>query len=434
MQKNKQSLQKRVFRSAFSFLRFFSSEKVEPIPKLMKQTGIKIAFIHNEKRIHTGMHTGAAQINRLMAQTLATFGVQVRHFYPRHQLFDTPVHLRGIANILFFYSMLEHKNEILKFDIIQGTTYTPLPFLTFSVPVVCHFGSTIRGYLNAVPPTKKLSVSEKGVFQELAQLNIIPELDLKTFRPLEDIADIEIVSALKATACIATSKKVQRELIDIGVPSEKICIIHNAIEDYWFEPQRIVKIQSPHLVFLGRLGNDVFTLKLKGFSRLVNFYRAFPDVPKTTICMTTNRKLKEWLRVAFPKHYMYVNLRKDFIPGALAPLFGSILFLSSRYEGFSLSLVEAMSQGLVPISFSVGVAPEIIVNGENGFIVATEKEAEGRARELLSDDNKRIHMANEAKKTAEKFKSTNIATKLIELYRDIKKNHKLKNKNNGLNL
>lgn len=74
----------------------------------------------------------------------------------------------------------------------------------------------------------------------------------------------------------------------------------------------------------------MFTLKLKGFSRLVNFYRAFPDVPKTTVCMTTNRKLKEWLRVAFPKHYMFTNLRKDLIPGALAPLYGSILFLPSR--------------------------------------------------------------------------------------------------------
>lgn len=428
MQNKKYGLQRRVFYATRSLFKFFSSEKVEPLPVSIKKTGIKVAFIHNEKRIHTDMHTGAAQINRFMAQTLATHGVQVRHFYPKHQLSDTPIHLRGIANILFFYSMLENKKEILKFDIIQGTTYTPLPFLAFDTPVVCHFGSTIHGYLTAVPPTKKLPVEEKLIFKELEKLGIIPEFDLKTFRPMEDIADIEVIAGSRATACIATSKKVKDELENMGVPKEKIFTIHNAIEDYWFQPQRITEIQKPHLVFLGRLGNDVFTLKLKGFSHLVNFYRAFPEVSKTTICMTTNRKLKEWLKVSFPKHYLYTNLRKDLIPGALAPLFGSILFISSRYEGFSLSLVEGMSQGLVPISFPVGVAPEIIRNGENGYIVSTEKEAEMYARELLNNNEKRLSMANAAKKTAEKFCSANIATDLIALYRNIKKEKKNRNR------
>ena len=128
MQNNKHGLSQRAFYATRSFFKYFSSERPTPVVKSIKNTGIRVAFIHNEKRIHTDMHTGAAQINRLMAQTLGKFGVQVRHFYPRHQLSDTPMHLRGIANILFFYSMLEHKKEILKFDIIQGTTYTPLPF------------------------------------------------------------------------------------------------------------------------------------------------------------------------------------------------------------------------------------------------------------------------------------------------------------------
>lgn len=428
MKTKNHSLGRRAYYATRSLLKFFSSEKTEPLPPLTK-TGIKIAFIHNEKRIHADIHTGAAQINRFMAQSLIVSGVQVRHFYPKHQLSDTPIHLRGIANILFFYSMLERKNDILKYDIIQGTTYTPLPFLTFEKPVICHFGSTCRGYLEAVPATKKLPIEEKLIFKELVKLGIIQEIEFTTLRPMEDIADIEIVAATRATACIATSLKVREELESMGVLKEKIFTIHNAIEDYWFKLQPNTKINKPHLVFLGRLGNDVFTLKLKGFSRLVNFYRAFPEIPKTTICMTTNRKLKEWLRVSFPKHYMYVNLRKDLIPGALAPLFGSILFISSRYEGFSLSLIEGMSQGLIPISFSVGVASEIIKNGENGFIVTSEKEAEQHARELLSNNEKRLDMANAAKQTAQKFCSQNIATDLISLYRAIKKEYKDKNKN-----
>jgi len=419
MRKNNHSLPRRAYTATRSFLRYWNGPKQSETPRAAN--GLKIAFIHSNKKITTGAH----HINELMSQALSERGARVRNFFPRRQLTDTPVHLKGIANILFFHSLLEHKEEILRNHIIQGTTYTPLPFLSFNVPVVCHFGSTIRGYLDAVPMTRRLPKEEQNVLKELAKLDIVPELDLKTFRPMEDVADIEAVAAARASACIATSQKVRDELMWMDISSERITVIHNAIEDYWFEPPRPTTIQPPHLVFLGRLGNDVFTLKLKGFSRLVNFYRAFPDVPKTTICMTTNRKLKEWLRVAFPKHYMFVNLRKDLIPGALAPLYGSILFMPSRYEGFSLSLVEGMSQGLVPIAYPVGIVPEIIKNGENGYIVTTQEEASTRARELLADDHKRVAMAEAAKASTSQFKSSYISSQLISLYQNLRRDRRL---------
>jgi len=419
MKKTPHGLSRKAYTITRSFLRYWYGPKQGAVSRPAQ--GLRIAFIHNDKKIATGAH----HVNELMSNALAERGAQVRNFFPRRQLTDTPVHLKGIANILFFHSLLEHKEEILKNHIIQGTTYTPLPFLSFNVPVVCHFGSTIRGYLDAVPATRRLPKEEQNVFKELARLEIIPELDPKTFRPMEDVADIEAVAAVRASACIATSEKVKNELMEMQVPEEHITVIHNAIEDYWFEPQRPTVTQPPHLVFLGRLGGDVFTLKLKGFSRLVNFYRAFPDVLKTTVCMTTNRKLKEWLRVAFSKHYMYTNLRKDLIPGALAPLYGSILFIPSRYEGFSLSLVEGMSQGLVPITYSVGVVPEVIKNGENGYIVSTLEEACARARELLTDDQKRLAMAEAAKASVSQFKPPHISSQLLSLYQNLRRDRRL---------
>ncbi len=410
----------RAYKATRSILRFMlRSEPIERQNGYVRKQKLKIAFIHSEKRIHAGLHTGAAQINRLMALALAERGVRVRNFYPRTQLTDAPIHLKGVANVLFFYSLLEHKGEILRNDIIQGTTYTPLPFLTFNVPVVCHFGSTAQGFITSTPRTSDLSPTEREVFKELVRLSVIPEFDLKTMRPMEDIADVETIAATRASACIATSQKVRTELAAMGVSNERIHVIHNALEGYWFDEPRTIERQPPHLVFLGRLGNDVFTLKLKGLSRLVQFYREFPEIPKTTICMTTNSKLKDWLRVSFPKHYMFVNLRKDLIPGALAPLYGGILFLPSRYEGFSLSLVEGMSQGLVPIAFPVGIAPEIIRNGENGFLVSNIEEAVARARELLNNEAARLVMAAAAKQAAEQFKSGRIALEFEALYRRI---------------
>jgi len=415
--RTKHGLTRRAYKKTKSFirgLRRLSNRKSGNKPKL--GNGIKIAMIHNEKRILTGAH----HINQIMATALKDRGARVRNFYPRWQLADAPIHMRGLANILFFHSLLEHKKDILRHHIIQGTTYTPLPFLSFKTPLVSHFGSTTVGFLQSVPKTSLLLSEERLIWHELRNLGIISGLEIETFRPLRDIADMEKLVATRVTRCIAASKHVKDELIDMGVLPERIRVIHNAVENYWFEKKELPVASEPHIVFLGRLGGDVFTLKLKGMDRLIGLYRSFPNIPKTTICMTTNKKLKEWLKVAFPIHHMYVNMRKDIIPGILSRRYGSILFISSRYEGFSLSLIEGMSQGLAPISYPVGVAPEIIVDGENGFLVSSNEEARERAKELLSNPDKRLAMAEAARKTSTKFRSNVIADKLLKLYRDIK--------------
>jgi len=104
---------------------------------------MKIAFIHNQKKIGTGSH----YINDLISLKLRQRKIEIKNFYPKTELIDPPPHLKGLANILFFYSLLDHKQEILKYSIIQGTTYTPLPFLALSIPVITHFGSTTNGFI-----------------------------------------------------------------------------------------------------------------------------------------------------------------------------------------------------------------------------------------------------------------------------------------------
>ena len=124
---------------------------------------MKIAFIHNEKKIGTGAH----YINDLMAKKLRQRNIDVRNFYPKTALMDSPDHLRGLANILFFYSLLEHKQTISRYSIIQGTTYTPLPFLALPLPVVTHFGSTTSGFLKNTPIAKNLEKSTKSIWYSL---------------------------------------------------------------------------------------------------------------------------------------------------------------------------------------------------------------------------------------------------------------------------
>lgn len=376
---------------------------------------MKIAFIHNDKKLGTGAH----YINDLIALKLRQRKVEVKNFYPKVQLMDSPSHLKGLSSILFFYSLLEHKQEILRYSIIQGTTYTPLPFLALPIPIVTHFGSTTRGFLKANPLANHIEKSTRSTWYALRRNNVIQELNLKTRRPLRDIAEIEHYAASKATAIIATSENVKNELIETGISAHKIEVIHNAIEDYWFEKPVVPSQIAPQLVFLGRLGHDVFTVKLKGADRLIHFYKHFPKIKKTTVCMTTNKALKNWLKKEVPNNMVFTNLKKDLIPNILRPLAGSILFIPSRYEGFSLSLIEGMSQGLIPLIYSVGVAPEIIKNGKNGFIVKTQGEAIRWAKKILSNAIMRRKMSLRALETSQRFRSDLMASKLLDFYRNL---------------
>lgn len=383
---------------------------------------MKVAFIHSDKKLGTGAHF----INDLMASRLREAGVRVKNFYPKTPLFDAPLHMKGVSNILFFYSLLEHKDEILKHDLIQGTTYTPLAFLPFAIPVVSHFGSTSWGFLKAVPLAKDLEGPLRKIWLTLKKEGVIRQLNLRTRRPLRDVADIEKIVALRANAVIATSDIVRQNLLDVGIPAENVYVVPNAIEDYWFKGKPITVSENASLIFLGRVGADVFTLILKGLDRLIDYYQRFSTVEKHTIGITTNKELVQWCDRKIPNHFFHANLQKERIPDFLSSKAGSILLITSRYEGFSLSLIEGMSQGLIPVTYPVGIAPEIIKNGKNGFLINSQLEGKKIIEHILSlSKAERRTMAIAAQVTAQGFSSKTISKRLIEVYKEtLKKSSK----------
>lgn len=378
---------------------------------------MRIAYIHDENKIETG----SDHISELIVRKLREHNVIVKNVYPTTRLIDYShnIKLKGVSNILFFYSLLEQKDEILKYDLIQGTTFTPITFLSFDIPVVTYFGSTTVGILLATPKTKRLKKDLREILYKLKQDRVISEVDLKSEKPLRDISDIQDFAASKSTKVIVASKIIKDNLVKYGkIHPNKITVIHNSIEDYWFE-KPLATLNKPKLIFLGRIGGDVFTWKTKGLDRLISIYQSFPDLPKISIMMTTNKKIGPWLNKQISKHKIFWNFPKVQIPKVLHPERGSIFLLTSRYEGFSLSLIEAMSQGLIPIAFPVGVASEIIVNGKNGFLVNSHQEAKVRIKEILKSDQMRDDLSRAAYQTSLRFKADILARKLVSLYEKI---------------
>ncbi|MBW1619745.1 glycosyltransferase family 4 protein [Empedobacter falsenii] len=102
----------------------------------------------------------------------------------------------------------------------------------------------------------------------------------------------------------------------------------------------------------------------------------------------------------------------------------SIYVMSSRFEGFGMVLIEAMSCGLPCVSFDCPHGPsDIISDKEDGFLVPNgDVQALANALQILIlDENKRIIMGRNAKDNAKRYLPEQIMPVWDELFKKIKK-------------
>lgn len=74
-----------------------------------------------------------------------------------------------------------------------------------------------------------------------------------------------------------------------------------------------------------------------------------------------------------------------------------ILLITSKYEGLPYILIEAMSRGLIVVSYKVGEIPNIIENGKNGFLVNNIDEMKSvinKINRLNKEDSENIKRAS----------------------------------------
>ena len=131
----------------------------------------------------------------------------------------------------------------------------------------------------------------------------------------------------------------------------------------------------------------------------------------------STRQLAKDLGVA--SQVEFLGNRRD-VPDILAG--AQVFVLSSLWEGFPISILEAMRAGLPVVATDVGGVAEAVIDGETGFITPPgDAEALGNTiQHLLSDPILRDSMGEKGRKRyVEHFGRTQMLAKTARVYSNL---------------
>jgi glycosyltransferase involved in cell wall biosynthesis len=197
-----------------------------------------------------------------------------------------------------------------------------------------------------------------------------------------------------AAQIVATSEMEQQELLDDGVPAQKLVVRYNGIDPSAFDSQPArgtfrakwgIASDEPLLLFLGRIiprkGADIlidaFAQTCPTEGRLVI---AGPEGEPGYLAALTQRARDAGVasRVIFTG-----ALYDDAKAAAMAD--ADVFVLPSRYENFANSVAEAVATG-VPVIITDACGIRTLIDGRAGLVIAPEQQPLATAiRALLTD-------------------------------------------------
>ncbi|MFA5339471.1 MAG: glycosyltransferase family 4 protein [Candidatus Omnitrophota bacterium] len=226
---------------------------------------------------------------------------------------------------------------------------------------------------------------------------------------------------------IAVSGAMKNELAKAGIPQDKLKIIENALDYSDIRSGAGSDIRKeigagPETIIVGSVGR--LSLE-RGYEYLLDAAKEIlGKCSDIKFLIAGDGDLKNSLiaraqRLGIKEKIVFLGFRKD-VKNVYAAL--DIFVSSSLRESFGLALVEAMAAGKPVVATAVGIAQEIIKNGDNGLLVKPGSAEEiGKAMLILfSDDNKRMEMGDSARRTIEDRFSRNKMIKEYEIaYRSL---------------
>ena len=233
-------------------------------------------------------------------------------------------------------------------------------------------------------------------------------------------ADWEKKAFSQAKVIVAVSKQVERELVEIGVPPERIRVILNGVDLQEFSPGE-AKRQTwglPEGATLALFAGNAQTPR----KNLDTVLRALAQVPELQLVVagtttgTTYPQLVASLDLSNRVHFL--EHRTD-VPDLMKAV--NFFVFPSRYEACSLVLLEAMASGLPVITAKTAGGAEIITP-ECGIVLPEPDDIQGLARALsllASDRNLRSQMCQAARAIAQQHSWDKMAQSYVELFEEL---------------
>jgi len=215
---------------------------------------------------------------------------------------------------------------------------------------------------------------------------------------------------------IAVSNAIKKALVnDLGGCSDKIVVIPCGVDTALFHPMDKTAVRDK--------------LRLPKDRKIVLFVGRLTYWKGIDIVIQCSCQIPNVLFVCIGEGMLKVDLKNckilGYKPNEEIPLWinaADLFLLPSRSEGTPVALLEALSCGVPAIVSDVGGIPDVITNGENGYLVPTGSINMFRDRisELLSNEMKRKSMGeNAARTTIERFDNKKINYKIIRLYKKV---------------
>lgn len=186
------------------------------------------------------------------------------------------------------------------------------------------------------------------------------------------------------------------------VPPHQVVAIYKGHDISWYrqEPADLSEFNLPQnafvLTFAGR------NRPHKGIDFLIDAARFLPpDAPVFFLLLgrlENDRKLRAKIQKSPLKdHFILAGFRNN--APAIFAASDAFIMPSTKREGLSRAVIEAMSSGTVPIVSDVGGLPELVVDGESGFVVPPMDAAAiaDAVMKLAGDPEKKNRMGMAAK-------------------------------------
>ncbi len=197
------------------------------------------------------------------------------------------------------------------------------------------------------------------------------------------------------------------------IPNNKVCVIPNSLS---FKCETPSRLNNKRIITIGRLTRQ------KGFDLLIQASKKFfMYVNDWTIDIfgegEDERKLLNMIQEYGLQDKVLIHPPTQNIKEEL--LNSGFFVCSSRWEGFSLVLMEAIECGLPVVGFDCPEGPgEIIIDGDNGYLVE-EENVEMLADNMIKiamDEDLQKKLGENAYRSAERYSSDVICKKWEKVF------------------